>query len=158
MSISASQRLGTPAPRLSVYIPHEPASIDACIADTRITTLLAQNSNHWRKIVNLAAKVASPDDDWRSFRDAYFFNQVALVFAPELEQTDGWHWIGGKENQTRFGMTNLSASPLPGTDDLFVIPEQKLLLTPYPDYRQLSNQKVAMIREALETLGFYSVR
>lgn len=158
MSISAPQRLGNSNPRLTVYIPHEPAGLDACVADPCVSSLLAHNSNHWRKIVTLAAKVAAPDDDWRDFRDRHFFDQVALVFAPAIEQTSGWHWIGGKENQNRLGLANISATPLPGTDDLFVIPEHKLLLTPYPDYRQLSNEKVVRIRHALQELEFYAVR
>ncbi|WP_104003068.1 DUF6942 family protein [Marinobacterium lutimaris] len=152
------QRLGSANPRLCVYIPHLPEALEACAASGDVATLLAHNSNHWRKIVTLSAKIASPDDDWRTFRDQQFFRQVALVFSASIEVGACWHWIGGKDNQARFGLDSADWAPLAGTDDLFIDAERKLLLTPYPDYRQLSNQKVELIRQALQQLGFYGVR
>lgn len=158
MTTSTDLRLGSAKPRLSIYIPHLPEALDACRASDSISTLLENNSNHWRKIVTLAAKVAAPDPDWRRFRDQQFLQQVALVFSSTLEPTPGWHWIGGRENQSRFGLNQPEVPALESTDDLFLIPDRKLLLTPYPDYRQLSNQKVAKIRQGLHALDFYSVR
>ncbi len=157
MTTSAHQRLGSSTPRLTLYIPHLPIGLESYVSAPSVTTLLAQNSNHWRKIVTLAAKVAAPTGDWRHFRDHSFFEQVALVFSPTLEENCGWHWIGGGENRARFSLDSQCGDPLPlsGADDLFIIPNRKILLSPYPDYRQLSNQKVELIRQALQQQGFY---
>ncbi|WP_432695470.1 DUF6942 family protein [Marinobacterium sp. YM272] len=155
MNQTDSQRLGPKEPRLTLYIPHRPAGLGTFAQPPKVADLLTQNSNHWRKIITLAAKVAAPDADWQHFRDQHFFDQVALVFSSELEQTPGWHWIGGKENQARFGLQTANLPPLPKAEDLFIDPARRLLLTPYPDYRQLSNRKVALIRQGLLQRGFY---
>lgn len=156
MNHLADQRLGTTDPRLTIYIPHLPAGMEQLIEHTSVTALLACNSNHWRKIITLGAKVAAPDPEWQQFRDLHFFKQVALVFSPTLENSPGWHWIGGKDNQSRFGLNSEECLQPTHASDLFIDPVRRLLLTPYPDYRQLSNLKVGLIREALQQHGFYA--
>ncbi|WP_346839741.1 hypothetical protein [Microbulbifer sp. SAOS-129_SWC] len=119
--------------------------------------LVALNSNHWRKIVTLLAKIASPAaDDWRQFRDAHLFQATALCFSPQLNPNARWHWIGGKDNLQRFTELQHRARPLADAPDILLDADRHLLLTPYPDYRQLSNALVARIRTALGDLGFYA--
>lgn len=148
--------LGACHPRLTLYLPHRPNGLAQLVHAPSAQALVAANSNHWRKIVTLLAKMASPvADDWRQFRDDELFRQTALCFAPKLTGTSTWHWIGGKDNLQRFQGLAHCARPLADCPDVAVDPRQRLLLTPYPDYRQLSNAVVGRIRTVLGDQGFY---
>ena len=148
--------LGTPQPTLTLYLPHRPEGLAELIDAPDAGRLMENNSNHWRKIVTLLAKVASPQEDWRSFRDDALFAHTALCFTPHLEDVPGWHWIGGKDNLQRFNVEGLNAKRLRGAPEVALDAEKQVLLTPYPDYRQLSNATVAEIRKALGRSGFYA--
>ena len=148
--------LGATRPTLILYLPHRPNGLGRLQQRPDATALVAANSNHWRKIVNLLAKVASPvADDWRHFRDESLFEKTALCFAPALSGQECWHWIGGKDNLQRFAGMEHNACPLAGAPGVAVDTEARLLLTPYPDYRQLSNALVEKVRLSLEGQGFY---
>lgn len=154
--MTAIDFLGAARPRLVLYLPHRPNQLAELVEAPSSRELMDANSNHWRKIVTLLAKVASPNaDDWRNFRDDDLFAQTALCFASVLTASDGWHWIGGQENLKRFSHLNHHARPLPDCASVSVDPEKRLLLTPYPDYRQLSNTVVNHIRTFLGERGFY---
>ncbi|GAA5525231.1 hypothetical protein Maes01_01796 [Microbulbifer aestuariivivens] len=148
--------LGAAEPRLTLYLPHRPNGLARLVTAPDSQQLMAANSNHWRKIVTLLAKITSPGaDDWRRFRDERLFTQTALCFAPALSDSPGWHWIGGGENLARFTALDHRARPLSACPSVAIDPAKRLLLTPYPDYRQLSNSVVSHIRAALEPYGFY---
>ncbi len=148
--------LGCPEPRLALYLPHRPNGLSQLAAAPDSQRLIDANSNHWRKIVNLLAKVASPDaEGWRQFRDEALFRHTALCFTSILSDSACWHWIGGKDNLQRFGSLGQSAEPLPGCPSVRIDAEKRLLLTPYPDYRQLSNEVVSHIRTELGRYRFY---
>ncbi len=143
--------LGATSPTLILYLPHRPNEMTLDVA-----ALLAANSNHWRKIVTLLAKVACPvESDWRHFRDEVLFRETALCFMPELVHAPCWHWIGGKENLSRFTSLQHNAQHLQAVPGVAIDPQKRLLLTPYPDYRQLSNALVERVRGSLEELRFY---
>lgn len=149
--------IGSPSPLLVLYLPHRPNGLAQLMETPSAQALIEANSNHWRKIVTLLAKVASPvADDWRGFRDDGLFRHTALCFAPELLSDATWHWIGGRDNLQRFNGLRHSARPLAGRPEVSVDPDKRLLLTPYPDYRQLSNAVVASIRSTLDRDGFYA--
>jgi len=149
--------LGAAHPMITLYLPHRPNRFAGQDTDPDAVALMAANSNHWRKIVTLLAKVACPIvADWRCFRDELLFRETALNFAPALSGGSGWHWIGGKENLQRFDPLHHSAKPLSGAPSIAIDAQRRLLLTPYPDYRQLSNAMVMQVRAALEDQGFYA--
>ena len=149
--------LGAARPTLILYLPHRPNGLEQLQQYPDAAELMAANSNHWRKIVNLLAKVACPvAQEWRHYRDTSLFQKSALCFAPALANGECWHWIGGKENLLRFAGLPHRARPLDRAPGVFVDAERRLLLTPYPDYRQLSNALVAQLRFSLEEQGFYS--
>ena len=147
--------LGAPRPRLILYLPHRPEGLDQLIYTPDAQLLIKNNSNHWRKIVTLLAKVASPQEDWRRFRDDELFEHTALCFRACLCDVPAWHWIGGKDNLQRFAIAGLNAKPLRESPDIALDTERQILLTPYPDYRQLSNATVDEIRKSLARLAFY---
>ena len=148
--------LGTSAPSLVLYLPHRPEGLGQLVKAPDARRLMENNSNHWRKIVTLLAKVASPHEEWRSFRDNALFEHTALCFSPRLRELPTWHWIGGKDNVQRFNIEGLNAKPLRTAPEVALDPEKQILLTPYPDYRQLSNATVSEIRTALGRFGFYN--
>lgn len=149
--------LGAQDPKLVLYLPHRPNGLAELVDAPSAEALIAANSNHWRKIITLLAKIASPQaDDWRNFRKVELLRQTALCFSAELVSTDGWHWIGGKENLGRFDTLFSNTQPLAGYREVSIDTHKRLLLTPYPDYRQLSNKVVGGVREALERQGFYT--
>ena len=148
--------LGAARPSLILYLPHRPNGLGRLQQCPDATELVAANSNHWRKIVNLLAKVACPvTQEWRHYRDTSLFQENTLCFAPELANCECWHWIGGKDNLQRFAGLSHNARPLDGDPGVSVDTERRLLLTPYPDYRQLSNALVEKVRLSLEGQGFY---
>ncbi|MCW8128155.1 hypothetical protein OQE62_16400 [Microbulbifer halophilus] len=72
--------------------------------------------------------------------------------------TTAWHWIGGMDNLRRFSALQHRAQPLADSPGVSIDPERRLLLTPYPDYRQLSNALVSRIRSALARREFYDLK
>lgn len=154
--MSSPDILGAARPKLALYLPHRPNGLEQLMLAPCAEALVAGNSNHWRKIVTLLAKVASPEqDNWRRFRDEDLFLTTALCFTPGLLATADWHWIGGKDNLRRFADLKHEAQPLTECPQVQIDPEMRLLLTPYPDYRQLSNAVILELRSALEDQGFY---
>ena len=153
-----SDRIGSANPRLVLYLPHKPNALGELFKHPDASTLIEKNSNHWRKIVTLLAKICCPEiDEWRRFRDEALFDHSAICFDASLADAGAntWHWIGGKENLQRFNIHGLHTEPLPETTEVSIDLEKRILLTPYPDYRQLNNATVAKIREALASEGFY---
>lgn len=150
--------IGTATPRLVLYLPHKPNALEELLRQPDATTLIRNNSNHWRKIVTLLAKIGSLElEDWRSFRDKTLFGRCAICFSASLADTksETWHWIGGKENLQRFEIHGLHTEPLQETTEVSIDIKKRILLTPYPDYRQLNNATVNKIRAALASEGFY---
>lgn len=151
--------LGSPTARLVLYLPHSPQGAERFACAPTAQAVMAANSNHWRKIITLLAKVSSPvANDWRGFRDETLFADTALCFSPHLRSGPCWHWIAGQANLARFAGLEHQARALPEDGAIAVDAKQKLLLSPYPDYRQLSNARVERIRDALTQAGFYAER
>jgi len=147
--------LGSKHPTIVLYLPHRPIGLEQIAAEPSAPKIEALNSNHWRKILTLLAKIAGPNgEEWREFKKQNLFQQTALCFTPNLVETVTWHWIGGKDNLERFKTLQHQAQPLTGSPDVLLDPKLRLLLTPYPDYRQLNNQTVDRIRSALDHHGF----
>lgn len=156
--MSVTHYLGSSCARLVLYLPHRPEGLEGFQHAPSAQAIIAANSNHWRKIITLLAKVACPSaSDWRRFRDEQLFAETALCFSPELRPEECWHWIAGQANLQRF--TGFECLPPALGDDpvIAVDASRKLLLSPYPDYRQLSNARVVRIREQLALSGFFGM-
>ncbi|MCK0153077.1 hypothetical protein MWU49_05135 [Alcanivorax sp. S6407] len=157
--MSAPDYLGSPSARLVLYLPHLPEGLESFCHAPSAQAIVEANSNHWRKIINLLAKVASPvEQDWRGFRDGPLFERTALCFVPELQAGEEWHWIAGQANLLRFSSLELDACPALEDPEVALDEGRRVLITPYPDYRQISNARVARIRALLERAGFYADR
>ncbi len=132
------------------------------LAAGEIAHIVKHTSNHWRKVFNVYAKLLFDwyslkqrkdiPASWQEYRDRELFQarsqEVLLFNAPQFENTDFTiHVIAGKTYAA-----NLNLPPLIWLDTYFAInKEQRLIVAPYPDYRQLSNERIARLIEIMNT-------
>jgi len=134
-----------------------------------IAHICTETGNHWRKIFNVYAKLVfslaggklGPQLDrysrWQIYRDEALLMQgseTALWFSPPgpgagLSRVDGVHVIMGKQ----YG-ASVCQYPLSPVDvDFSINAERRLIICPYFDYRQLSNKKLAILSELIQSLA-----
>jgi hypothetical protein len=148
--------LGDTSPLLVICAPHFPPGIQPNPAQAispltggELERLIREGGNHWRKVFTLYAKLLhglTPlEPDWQTCRDQRLLRSgsaCALLFehscVPEQEQlclvmgqtfgrTEGW--LAGDQT-------------LPAEQPFVQHPEQAVIVTPYFDYRQLSNARL----------------
>jgi len=130
--------------------------------------------NGWRKVFNVYAKLLYALDNkhfefsqrastWQSYRDKYLLqgnSKTALLFsAPILSSSklmanqERVHVICGKTHANTLIETGKLKANLVWLDDEFAIDTQnKLIVCPYFDYRQLSNIKIERLAHLLKTI------
>ncbi len=139
--------LGSPTPALILYLPHPPQLTDAG-RPVDIGAIIARNGNHWRKILTILAKLSAPDDDWRRYRDNDLLqHHEAICFADQLQPGPAWHLVAGKASWQRLGIDPAQCRALDEQQRLRV--KDRLILSPYPDYRQFPNSLIGQLREHL---------
>lgn len=147
--------LGDADARLRLFAPHRPPlepylSLDRLqpLATGELAAMVSATGNHWRKIVNLYAKLVhrlDPQEQrWQDCRDQRLLQAgsgCALLFsAPPLPADNRWQLVMGKAYAESYGLDQL--------DDLRTelgfrwSPSRRLILTPYFDYRALSNARL----------------
>ena len=162
--------LGSPKSNINFYIANHPPIDDYPVMDElrglatgELAHIVKHTSNHWRKAFNVYAKLLFDwyqlqarkklPDTWQSYRDLELFqshSQEALLFsAPQLDKdSSNIHIIAGKTYATY-----LNLPPLVWLDSHFAInKELRLIVAPYPDYRQLSNERIARLIELMKDL------
>ncbi|MDF0535481.1 hypothetical protein KDN34_07840 [Shewanella yunxiaonensis] len=140
--------LGDPQAPNIIYLPHSPVVPEQWHWQQRdaATEIIGVNSNHWRKILVIAAKIFAPTDDWKSFLQNNLFNIVCLVTEPiAWYPSTGTQLISGKEVCASLGVKVDTAVPLANAACLRQL-RQNIWLVPYLDYRQFSNQTVEQLR------------
>lgn len=125
--------------------------------------------NGWRKLFNVYAKLVQAlpaalqplqqtSPSWQSYRDQHLLqagSSTALLFsAPQLETTSNiLHIIAGRTHAKALLAGGLDAQ-LDWLDHEFAIDKkQRLLVCPYFDYRQLTNEKLARLCCLIAALG-----
>jgi hypothetical protein len=131
------------------------------LAAGELTYIVKHTSNHWRKVFNVYAKLlfdwyrlqnrpALPNS-WQEYRDLELFqphSREALLFSPPQfnEGLATIHIIAGKTYAA-----HLNLPPLIWLDSYFAInAEHRLIIAPYPDYRQLSNERIGRLIEIMK--------
>jgi hypothetical protein len=162
--------LGSAKSRINFYIANRPPIDDyptmdeiRGLATGELAHIVKHTSNHWRKVFNVYAKLLfdwyrlgkrkdlSPT--WQAYRDVELFqshSQEALLFsAPQFSKGAAEiHIIAGKTYAA-----HLNLPPLTWLDSYFAInTEHRLIVAPYPDYRQLSNERIGRLIELLSGL------
>lgn len=159
--------LGSPESSIKFYIANRPLIDDyplmdelRGLAEGEVAHIAKHTSNHWRKAFNVYAKLLFDwhqgkrldlPANWQSYRDIELFqshSREALLFNPPqlLQDKDTIHIIAGK---TYANALNLPA--LTWLDSYFAVNEEnRLIVAPYPDYRQLSNERIRRLIELMQ--------
>lgn len=163
--------LGSHKSAINFYIANRPPIDDYPImnqlrglAAGELTHIVNHTSNHWRKAFNVYAKLLFDwyvlqnrkdlPDSWQAYRDLELFqpqSHEALLFSPLQpdKQRNAIHIIAGKTYASR-----LNLPPLIWLDAYFAInQEYRIIVAPYPDYRQLSNERIARLIELMQSLN-----
>ncbi len=125
--------------------------------------------NGWRKIFNVYAKLlfalpptqfpfANLASSWQQFRDERLLqntSNTALWFSsPQLGKDDRLlHLIAGRTLAKQLLAQGLQAELHWLSPEFAVDPARKLLVTPFFDYRQLNNEKIAVSARLLQLLA-----
>lgn len=155
---------GTNQSNINFYIANRPPIDDyplmselRGLAAGELAHIVKHTSNHWRKVFNVYAKLLfdwyslqqkNGAESWQEYRDAELFqphSHVALLFsAPRFDTNNSAiHIIAGKTYAA-----NLDLPPLVWLNAYFAInKEYRVIVAPYPDYRQLSNERISQLIE-----------
>ena len=159
--------LGAIDSKINFYIANRPLIDDypamkelRGLAMGELEHIVKHTSNHWRKVFNVYAKLLFDwyqlhnrkhlPDTWQAYRDLELFqshSQAALLFSPPQfnNNNSAIHIIAGKTYEA-----NLNLPALIWLDAYFAInKEHNLIVAPYPDYRQLSNERIARLIELM---------
>lgn len=160
----------------AVYIANKPNMLEyqnlidvTSLVGGEIDAINQACGNGWRKIFNVYAKLLYALDSenfdfsqrapsWQSYRDSYLLQEkskTALLFSsPQLmANNEVIHILCGKNHARSLLSNDERISNLVWIDDEFAIDRQnKLVICPYFDYRQLSNIKIERLADLLKTL------
>lgn len=166
MSISVASSfpavgLGSSDAVIKVYVANRPPLDEylhldevRAMRDGEIHQIADLTGNHWRKIFNVYAKfiwalkmdalTKSGYQSWQQYRDDALLQRdipLALLFSPPQlnpSAVKSVHVIMGKGYASE-----LDLPPLVWLNELFAInKEQRIIVCPYFDYRQLSNARI----------------
>lgn len=163
--------LGSHKSNINFYIASRPPIDDypmmpelRGLAAGELDHIVKHTSNHWRKAFNVYAKLLFDwyrlqnrkdlPNSWQSYRDGELFqahSQETLLFSPpQLTPGNGSiHIIAGK---TYAG--DLDLPPLIWLDNYFAINQKhRLVVAPYPDYRQLSNERIGRLIDLMKSFN-----
>lgn len=121
--------------------------------------LVSRCSNHWRKLFNVMAKVLFElgwheqnqlkADTWQDYRDAHLLqpqSREALLFTPPPCSHNRVHIVAGKT----YGLSlPWSHPPTEVATGFFLVQKANAIISPYLDYRQLSNEKIGFLTQLL---------
>ena len=118
-----------------------------------VTDIIAQDGNHWRKILTIMAKLTAAKMDWREYRDTRLVQESECILfqMPEYFDQDKIYYVCGGQMQSALK----EIRDFIQVDDKGLLKvDQNLILCPYPDYRQFPNKLIdlnlAYLNQVLE--------
>ncbi len=158
--------IGDPNAWIYIHCPHRPPLAEYEQRTTllpaepqELETLVAHTDNHWRKIINLYAKLMhelnATHAQWQHYRDNQLLQAhsgTALMFSmPETAQ-NRLTLVMGQAFATQCGISEARFPDLKLWQDNFRYSlSHRLILTPYFDYRQLSNKALKELAGLIKT-------
>jgi len=158
--------LGDATAQFCVYVANSPPmpeyqqlnSVQA-LQSGDIDLIYRHCGNGWRKIFNVYAKLlfaldkslfpyAATAQSWQKFRDTALLQQhsnTALLFSPPQllpDNTAQIHLIAGRTHAKQLLGAGLAAELQWLNDEFAIDLKQRVLVTPFFDYRQLNNAKI----------------
>jgi hypothetical protein len=155
--------IGSVKPNITLYLPNPP-EVQSSFMPTApdIVQLIEDNGNHWRKILTIFAKLACASDSaeakhWKSYRDNKLLQQREKICFEDVlsladDADDGWHLVAGKASWQRLGFDCEQFTPLDPQGRAFY--QQRVILTPYPDYRQFPNALIEQVVSVMTNSTF----
>ncbi len=140
--------IGSGTATVTLYLANPPQVRTEFVS---VSEIIADNGNHWRKILTILAKLNCGDEPWKSYRDNKLLKLGEMIcFEPSLQQSEGgkgdkerWHLVAGKASWQRLGFDCQQFTPLDDEGRAFY--RGRVILTPYPDYRQFPNQLIEQV-------------
>ncbi|TQV73611.1 hypothetical protein FLL45_12110 [Aliikangiella marina] len=156
---------GSPSAKLKVYFQNRPPleayqqlEIVKPLGFGEIKFITEQTGNHWRKIFNCYAKFLFALDpsiakSWQDYRDQTLLqkqsNEQLLFSSRDLTIQNSLHIVAGR---TYFRSLKLDSS-CQWLDEHFAIDvNRRLIVSPYFDYRQLSNSRILQLVSLVKEL------
>ncbi len=151
--------LGDPQATLRVYLANRPSLEPFAypgdvmpLADGDIAQINSHEGNHWRKVFNVLAKFLyelkfNGTEDfsrWQDYRDTLMLqpgSQVALCYGvPRYEAPGSQIILMGKQFAEECGFFKTNGAKW--LDSRFAINDAGVIVCPYFDYRQLSDERI----------------
>jgi len=158
--------LGAEGFKIAIYFENRPQITEYLELDElrpmqggELDFILAHTSNNWRKLFNCFAKLVfalKPEDyaSWQQLRDQSLLDQnshFALLFSkPDLTLDDTIHIISGR---TYAAKLNLPCELIWLTPQFAMNKHHKIIVSPYFDYRQLSNERLTQLVKLIQLLS-----
>lgn len=142
--------IGCSFPEIVLYIGNKPEfSVDMCSKGVlAVPELILLNGNHWRKIFTIFAKLTSPHDDWRTYRDdALLHQREAICFSGKLVDSATIHLIAGKASWVQLALDMEEFQPLDKEQRVWM--NGNIICTPYFDYRQFPNALIGIVKQKI---------
>lgn len=149
-------------PEIHVLVPHAPPVAaqylpGGCLQplhDDLLQSIMA-SGNHWRKIINCAAKLLFSLDtkghaSWQLYRDHFLLRAGSAQYLHagrvDVHSLSGIKIITGKQHaQDVLG-------PVWQEGDFYLEEQEGIIVSPYFDYRQLSNLKIEQLATHIRVL------
>ncbi|QIR14870.1 DUF6942 family protein [Shewanella aestuarii] len=179
INLTSVQFIGHQSPEVIFYLPNAPILTHDWQADDlgSVDKLIADNGNHWRKIIVIASKLVAINlSNWReikpnllssSIRNTSGHLKCALAIVPspsdnhplstnlnsyhnDKNNPQVWHIICGLETLKRLGLQSQQFDnkvSLNQQQSLYY--QEKLMFTPYLDYRQFPNNLIELARDII---------
>lgn len=137
-------------PAIVMYLPNPPQCCQPFAPQKpNVSGLIAENGNHWRKILTIFAKLVCVDNDWKKYRDEQLLQgKEQLCFNYLLQSGVDWHLIAGKATWQQMGYDCEQFRALDDKQTAFV--KDNILLLPYPDYRQFPNKLIDVVKSVMQ--------
>lgn len=143
--------LGNPESKICFHLPNVPI-----VGETgyKIDDLVAINGNHWRKVFVIIAKLCCHNVSWQQYRSEDLINEVYISFENKLNEFATLQYICGKSHSKTFELCEDNKSWQTVNEEYDVkfhqtMTGQKMLLTPYLDYRQFPNALIEEVKSYL---------
>jgi hypothetical protein len=166
--------------RFCVYIANRPPMAEyralntvAALQRGEIELINRACGNGWRKVFNVYAKLLFALDNtqfnfqqqassWQAYRDTQLLqagSNTALLFSPPRlqAQADAVHIIAGRTHANALIAAGMPAQFHWLTQEFAIDRDNRILVCPYFDYRQLNNEKIIFLSRLISELNHASV-
>ncbi len=165
---TAPSGLGGETPAIRFYVANRPPLEEfrqlqevRPLLPGEIAHIVAHSSNHWRKVFNVLAKLVFElplaglqrnFGSWQAYRDRALLqaggHEQLLFSAPDWRSSPGAQGSGVHIVMGKTYAATLALPSLVWLDEYFAVNRQcGVIVSPYPDYRQLSNARIGQLAE-----------